>query len=82
MDARSCSNRPAGKGAATLEVWYYDCRTNIQHTLKKSRYISKNSAISSRATPTIGTSTPELGIRKKSPGPLAQIQEFPGGRWP
>ena len=29
-------NRPAGKGVATKEVWYYDYRTNIHHTLKRS----------------------------------------------
>ena len=28
-------NRPAGKDAATKEVWYYDYRTNIHHTLKR-----------------------------------------------
>lgn len=28
-------NRPAGKRAATKEVWYYDCRTNAHHTLKR-----------------------------------------------
>lgn len=28
-------NRPAGKGAATKEIWYYDYRTNIHHTLKR-----------------------------------------------
>jgi len=29
-------NRPASKDAATKEVWYYDYRTNIHHTLKRS----------------------------------------------
>ena len=29
-------NRPAAKGVATKEVWYYDYRTNIHHTLKRS----------------------------------------------
>lgn len=28
-------NRPAGKETATKEVWYYDYRTNIHHTLKR-----------------------------------------------
>lgn len=28
-------NRPAAKNAATREVWYYDYRTNIHHTLKR-----------------------------------------------
>jgi type I restriction enzyme M protein len=28
-------NRPAAKVAATKEVWYYDYRTNIHHTLKR-----------------------------------------------
>jgi type I restriction enzyme M protein len=28
-------NRPASKDAATREVWYYDYRTNIHHTLKR-----------------------------------------------
>jgi len=28
-------NRPAGKEAATKDVWYYDYRTNIHHTLKR-----------------------------------------------
>lgn len=28
-------NRPAGKDTATREVWYYDYRTNIHHTLKR-----------------------------------------------
>lgn len=28
-------NRPAGKQTATKEVWYYDYRTNIHHTLKR-----------------------------------------------
>ncbi len=28
-------NRPAGKDVATKEVWYYDYRTNIHHTLKR-----------------------------------------------
>jgi type I restriction enzyme M protein len=28
-------NRPAGKDVATREVWYYDYRTNIHHTLKR-----------------------------------------------
>lgn len=28
-------NRPASKDAATKEVWYYDYRTNIHHTLKR-----------------------------------------------
>lgn len=28
-------NRPAGKDAATKDVWYYDYRTNIHHTLKR-----------------------------------------------
>lgn len=28
-------NRPASKGTATKEVWYYDYRTNIHHTLKR-----------------------------------------------
>ena len=28
-------NRPAGKHTATKEVWYYDYRTNIHHTLKR-----------------------------------------------
>jgi type I restriction enzyme M protein len=28
-------NRPASKEAATKEVWYYDYRTNIHHTLKR-----------------------------------------------
>jgi len=29
-------NRPAGKSVATKEVWYYDYRTNIHHTLKRN----------------------------------------------
>jgi len=29
-------NRAAGKGTATREVWYYDYRTNIHHTLKRN----------------------------------------------
>jgi len=29
-------NRPAGKATATKEIWYYDYRTNIHHTLKRS----------------------------------------------
>ncbi|MFT6863603.1 MAG: type I restriction enzyme M protein [Akkermansiaceae bacterium] len=29
-------NRAAAKGVATKEVWYYDYRTNIHHTLKRS----------------------------------------------
>ena len=28
-------NRPASKTAATKEVWFYDYRTNIHHTLKR-----------------------------------------------
>jgi type I restriction enzyme M protein len=28
-------NRPAAKEAATKEVWYYDYRTNVHHTLKR-----------------------------------------------
>ena len=28
-------NRPASKSAATKDVWYYDYRTNIHHTLKR-----------------------------------------------
>ena len=28
-------NRPAGKDTATKDVWYYDYRTNIHHTLKR-----------------------------------------------
>ncbi len=28
-------NRPASKATATSEVWYYDYRTNIHHTLKR-----------------------------------------------
>src|SRR5690349_9500697 len=28
-------NRPASKAVATREVWYYDYRTNIHHTLKR-----------------------------------------------
>jgi len=28
-------NRPAGRDTATKEVWYYDYRTNIHHTLKR-----------------------------------------------
>jgi type I restriction enzyme M protein len=28
-------NRPASKETATKEVWYYDYRTNIHHTLKR-----------------------------------------------
>jgi type I restriction enzyme M protein len=28
-------NRPASKEAATRDVWYYDYRTNIHHTLKR-----------------------------------------------
>lgn len=28
-------NRPAGKSTATKDVWYYDYRTNIHHTLKR-----------------------------------------------
>lgn len=28
-------NRAAGKSAATKDVWYYDYRTNIHHTLKR-----------------------------------------------
>ncbi len=28
-------NRPASKAVATKEVWYYDYRTNIHHTLKR-----------------------------------------------
>ena len=28
-------NRPASKATATQEVWYYDYRTNIHHTLKR-----------------------------------------------
>jgi type I restriction enzyme M protein len=28
-------NRPAGKDTATKEVWYYDYRTNVHHTLKR-----------------------------------------------
>ena len=28
-------NRPASKSVATKEVWYYDYRTNIHHTLKR-----------------------------------------------
>ncbi len=28
-------NRPASKTTATSEVWYYDYRTNIHHTLKR-----------------------------------------------
>jgi type I restriction enzyme M protein len=27
--------REAGRGSATKEVWYYDYRTNVHHTLKK-----------------------------------------------
>ncbi len=29
-------NRAAGRSAATKEVWYYDYRTNIHHTLKRN----------------------------------------------
>lgn len=29
-------NRAAGKGVATKDVWYYDYRTNIHHTLKRN----------------------------------------------
>ena len=29
-------NRPASKEASTKEVWYYDYRTNIHHTLKRN----------------------------------------------
>jgi type I restriction enzyme M protein len=29
-------NRPASKEASTKEVWFYDYRTNIKHTLKKN----------------------------------------------
>jgi type I restriction enzyme M protein len=29
-------NRAAGKDVATKEVWYYDYRTNIHHTLKRN----------------------------------------------
>lgn len=29
-------NKPAGKDPWTREVWFYDYRTNIRHTLKKS----------------------------------------------
>jgi type I restriction enzyme M protein len=29
-------NRPASKTVATKEVWYYDYRTNIHHTLKRN----------------------------------------------
>lgn len=28
-------NRPASKAVATREVWYYDYRTNVHHTLKR-----------------------------------------------
>ena len=28
-------NRPAGKSTATKDVWYFDYRTNIHHTLKR-----------------------------------------------
>ncbi len=28
-------NRPAGKDTATKDVWYYDYRTNVHHTLKR-----------------------------------------------
>jgi type I restriction enzyme M protein len=28
-------NRPASKDVATREIWYYDYRTNIHHTLKR-----------------------------------------------
>ena len=28
-------NRPASKEAATKEVWYFDYRTNVHHTLKR-----------------------------------------------
>jgi hypothetical protein len=28
-------NRPAAKEPQTREVWYYDYRTNVHHTLKK-----------------------------------------------
>jgi type I restriction enzyme M protein len=28
-------NRPASKAAATKDIWYYDYRTNVHHTLKR-----------------------------------------------
>ena len=31
----SSTTAPAGKDTATKEVWYYDYRTNIHHTLKR-----------------------------------------------
>jgi type I restriction enzyme M protein len=29
-------NKPSSKDAWTKEIWFYDCRTNVHHALKKN----------------------------------------------
>lgn len=35
-------NRPGSKEAQTKEIWFYDYRTNVHHTLKKKQMTSKD----------------------------------------
>jgi type I restriction enzyme M protein len=61
-------NRAASKAAWTKDVWYYDYRTNIHHTLKKNRSASSTSPSLLRATiQRTVTSAKRRGTRTKTP---------------
>jgi len=65
-------NRAAAKGIATKEVWYYDYRTNIHHTLKRSPLRLEN------LREFIDCYRPNSGHKRK---PTWDAGTNPDGRW-
>ncbi len=68
-------NQPASKDPWTKEVWYYDYRTNIHHTLKRKplRFEDLADFIACYNPPT-ATIARKPGTEEESGRPLAQIQ--------
>ena len=68
-------NREASPKPWTKEVWYYDYRTNIHHTLKKKpmRFEDLQEFIACYNPPT-ATSARKPGTSKEPRRPLAQVQ--------
>jgi type I restriction enzyme M protein len=65
-------NREASKNPWTKEVWYYDYRTNIHHTLKKKPLRYENLA------PFVECYTPKNRNKRK---PDWDVEKNPEGRW-
>jgi type I restriction enzyme M protein len=65
-------NRPASKSVATKEVWYYDYRTNIHHTLKRNPLRLEN------LREFISCYRPSNRHKRKE---TWHAEKNPGGRW-